>query len=89
VIQVNDAAGASHWVTVNCAGNFFALADDFQPTYPMQVTVSWQDQSVTMDSLIHRDGSCATCHTDPAGTMSAGHVYLTNLPMPPLVRVCP
>lgn len=34
------------------------------------------DLTVDMSSAISRDGSCATCHQDPASPSSVGHVYL-------------
>jgi hypothetical protein len=42
----------------------------------MKVEVSYEGVVVKMMSDVGRDGSCAACHTDPAGPMSAGHVYI-------------
>ncbi len=75
-----DAEGRTHRAPTNCAGNFFVRAADWRPTYPMWVTVRYGDEAIEMESPVHHDGSCAVCHTDPAGLASAGHIYLTDDP---------
>jgi hypothetical protein len=72
-LKAND--GTSLTLTTNAAGNFYVPATRWNPQYPLQVEVSFQGQSVPMLSRIGRDGSCASCHVDPAGPDSPGHVY--------------
>jgi hypothetical protein len=60
----------------NSVGNFYVTPQQFTPVYPMRVAIDWNGRSVTMTSLIGRDGSCADCHTDPRGPTSSGHIYV-------------
>ena len=76
-----DSAGHTATVTTNCAGNFYLTPDQFLPTYPLWTTVSFGMVSIDMESMVHRDGSCAGCHADPASQTSAGHVFLTDDPL--------
>jgi len=46
----------------------------------MLVSVSDGGTKIDMKTRVGRDGSCATCHSDPAGPASAGHVYLVADP---------
>lgn len=76
-----DARGRQHSVSTNCAGNFYINADDWEPHFPVWVEVRFGDEAIAMKTPIQRDGSCATCHADPAGPSSAGHVYLLEEPL--------
>jgi hypothetical protein len=77
-VLIEDIEG-NLWTTspTNSAGNFFVLLSDFAPHYPTQPTVIPEDgaNSISMATHIARDGSCADCHSNPAGSTSAGPVY--------------
>jgi hypothetical protein len=75
VIELKSADGSRVTFTTNAAGNFYAAAQRYSPKYPLEVSVSYQSQTVSMTSVVGRDGSCAGCHVDPAGPASPGHVY--------------
>ena len=77
-VEITAADQTRMTFTTNAAGNFYVEAARYAPAYPLQVSVSYRGQTVTMDSLIGRDGACATCHFDPAGPKSPGHVYAIN-----------
>lgn len=64
--------------TTNSAGNFYMTAGEYTPSYPMEVSVSYRGTTVKMISAIGRAGSCGTCHSDPAGNASAGHIYIPD-----------
>ena len=85
LIHVTDATGAAHDLTSNCAGNFYVPATEWQPTFPLFVTVSdaATGTSIRMLSKVGRDSSCASCHSDPASADSPGHVYLIADPTVP------
>jgi hypothetical protein len=68
--------GASYTATTNEAGNFYLSPNQFNPVYPMSVIVNAGGTIVRMSTVIGRSGSCATCHADPAGPSSAGHVFI-------------
>jgi hypothetical protein len=80
VVTLTDAQGTVHALTTNRTGNFYVNASDWVPSYPMLVSVSDSDTKIDMKTQVGRDGSCATCHSDPAGPASAGHVYLVADP---------
>jgi hypothetical protein len=77
-VLIEDIEG-NLWTTspTNSAGNFFVLLSDFAPHYPAQPTVIPENgaNSISMATHIARDGSCADCHSNPAGPTSAGPVY--------------
>jgi hypothetical protein len=80
VVTLIDAQGVTREFNTNRAGNFLVRASAWQPVYPMRVSVSYGGVSTDMKTNVGRDGSCATCHTDPPGPASAGHVYLVADP---------
>jgi hypothetical protein len=75
-VQLIDSLGHQFNATSNCAGNFFVRPSEFVVSYPLWVTMAVGTESIDMESPVYRDGSCASCHTDPKGPASAGHVYL-------------
>jgi hypothetical protein len=75
-----DAKGKSFTSTTNCAGNFFIRPDEFTPTYPVWLEMQGGMVFRSMESATFREGSCATCHFDPVGPASAGHIYLLEDP---------
>jgi hypothetical protein len=79
-VHLIDADGRAFSVPTNCAGNFFVLPREYTPRYPLWTTVEAAGQSIDMESPIYRDGSCASCHTDPRSPSSAGHVFLLDQP---------
>jgi hypothetical protein len=77
VVHLADSTGSTLDTLTNAAGNFYVLPRDWTPTYPMSVTVTPREQpTVSMQTLVNRDGSCAGCHSDPAGSGSPGHVCI-------------
>jgi hypothetical protein len=74
-VTLKAADGTSRTFKTNEAGNFYVTPQSWRPAYPLEVSVDYQSQSVSMISKIGRDGSCAGCHVDPASASSAGHVY--------------
>jgi hypothetical protein len=76
VVSLTDSVGKTFDAIANEVGNFYVLPHQLTPTYPMKVTVRFNDVTVKMTADVGRDGSCATCHFDPAGPASPGHVYI-------------
>jgi hypothetical protein len=70
-----DSTGATVTATTNGAGNFY-VPQSYAPTFPLHVAVSYGGLTSTMATHIGRDASCATCHYDPVGRGTPGHVYL-------------
>jgi hypothetical protein len=77
-VKLTDKNGATTALVTNEAGNFYASPGDFDPVFPLSVVVSFQGTEQKMSSLINGDGSCATCHVDPAGQSAVGHVFATG-----------
>jgi len=76
VVTLTDVNGAAQAVTTNEVGNFYLKQDQWSPTFPLHAAVTFGNTTATMSSIIGRDGSCATCHLDPASRISAGPVYV-------------
>jgi hypothetical protein len=74
-VTLTAADGATYSTTTNAAGNFYVTPTDFAPKFPLRVSVASGGTTVTMQSHIGWASSCATCHVDPAGPDSPGHVY--------------
>jgi hypothetical protein len=80
VVSMTDTAGKTYEATTNSAGNFYITPSQWSPTFPLtHVAVTGATGVIaTMQSSVGRDGACASCHADPAGPTSPGHVALTN-----------
>lgn len=75
ITDVNSSVGTA---TTNSVGNFYILASDYSPTYPVDAELDEGSSTVKMLTHIGRNGSCGYCHFDPPGTGSPGHVYLAD-----------
>jgi hypothetical protein len=78
-VRITAADQIKKTFTTNAAGNFYVTAAQWRPAFPLQVSVDYQGQTLDMDSIIGRDGSCAGCHVDPPGADSPGHVYAVSI----------
>lgn len=84
-VTLTDANGTVIQVATNAAGNFYLTPTQYNPATPMQVVVTESGgTSVKMQTLIAgnlaeepNNGSCASCHSDPVGPKSPGHVCIT------------
>lgn len=77
-VHLIDSVGNEYAVVSNCAGNFWAGAENFRPVWPVWVKLEYDGDSAEMTSAIFRDGSCGTCHADPATPSQVGHVYFAD-----------
>jgi hypothetical protein len=75
-VSITSASGKMFDTITNEAGNFYVQPSQFQPGYPIKVAVTFGEITVKMTSEIGRNGSCAKCHTEPAGPTSAGQVFI-------------
>jgi len=87
-VNITDATGATcpNAVLTNAAGNFYVTPQQCDPVFPLRISLSEQMYSTPvafMQTLVGGNGTttpvngaCATCHFDPAGSSSPGHVYL-------------
>lgn len=67
----------------NAVGNFFIRASDWTPVYPLHdvsLQVDGSPNNPVMITALGRDGSCATCHYEPASRSTPGHVYFASDP---------
>ena len=78
-VSLTDANMSQYVATTNGAGNFYLTPSEWSPVFPLSaITVtSASGMTVTMQSNVGRDGACATCHFDPAGADSPGHVCVS------------
>jgi hypothetical protein len=84
-VQLKAADGSRFTLVSNEAGNFYVEPGAWKPVYPLQVSIDFESQTVSMVSNIGRDGACAGCHVDPVGSASPGHLYAipSDAGMPP------
>ena len=81
-VHLVDANGSAREAITNSVGNFLVPFSEWAPTAPISVTLSYPADvspalnTATMSTFIGRDGSCASCHYDPAGPSSHGRVYM-------------
>ncbi len=81
-VNVVDANGASYALSTNAAGNFYVTPDQYDPTFPLAFDLTFDGLRVQMQTLVggngtvEANGACASCHYDPAGPSSPGHVAL-------------
>lgn len=63
-VYIEDDNGQTIPVTTNCVGNFWIKASDFQPVFPVQVSIAGPNNmgQQTMRSQIGREPSCGMCH---------------------------
>jgi len=80
-VQLFDASRRWFLAYTNCAGNFFVTPQEYEPRLPLWVSLSGQGLRIDMESPMHKDGDCATCHRGKKSPTSAGHVYLTADPL--------
>lgn len=74
-VELLDSAGARRSVTSNAVGNFFVLADDWTPLWPIATRVVLPNgKDKRMQTPIFREGSCAKCHGLDRSPRSAGPV---------------
>lgn len=88
-VDIVDGAGKRVTAETNCAGNFFVRPEDFTPVYPAWTSLSLGDYRIAMETPIHREGSCAGCHAEPAGPESVGRVYLLAVDVGGAAEACP
>lgn len=63
LITITDSSGDSRMACTNAAGNFYIEKDAWSDiAFPLGV----EGGGLRMNSLIGRDGSCASCHKPPA-----------------------
>jgi len=77
-VQIEDINGSVVVPLTNSAGNFYIAAQQWQPTYPIQMEVSLGPASNQMLTHVGREGSCATCHQSLIGPASPGPVYVAT-----------
>ncbi len=75
VVHLTDSQGKVFDATSNEVGNFFVRTEQYQPVYPMKVALQYSGMTVNMVSNVGRNGACASCHFDPIGPGSPGHVF--------------
>lgn len=80
-VQLIDATRRWFLAYTNCAGNFFVTPQEYEPRFPLWVSLSGHMLRIDMESAMNKDGDCAACHLGKKSPTSAGHVYLTDDPL--------
>lgn len=74
-VRITDASGATRAFGTNAAGNFYVTPSQWSPAFPLWLTLEYRGDCLDQKTQDFRDGSCASCHSDPASNQSEGHVY--------------
>lgn len=75
-VTIEDSNGSVGTAQTNQVGNFYIEASQWTPAYPTAPQVALGNMGAVMSTHVGRDGSCASCHSDPISPISAGHIYL-------------
>jgi hypothetical protein len=75
VVRLLDSKNHTYDVTANCVGNFWVPKGAFDGVFPVTAVITVAGFSRVMTTEMHRDGSCADCHVNPANTASPGHLW--------------
>jgi hypothetical protein len=78
VVDLIDSVGNPFTTKTNCVGNFYVQSWEYRPVPPFWASVQLGEFPWKMASPIHREASCASCHLDPVGPASAGHIFVTD-----------
>jgi len=94
IVRLIDSRGVKYETATNCAGNFSVQKTDYEPVFPVWAKVIYGvaggvPVEQVMGSPIYRERSCATCHFDPKGRESTGHVFLAPAGVPFPEDGCP
>jgi hypothetical protein len=81
-VSMEDLTGRTVTVLTNAVGNFFITPTQWSPLFPIKPSVAQGSNQISMATKVGRDGSCAACHTNPAGGLSPGAVYVIMAPPP-------
>lgn len=80
VVTITDADGVTRRFGTNEVGTFFVQESEWKPKFPLRTSVASGTTTVEMKTLINGDGSCGSCHRDPAARDAAGHIYIEDSP---------
>jgi hypothetical protein len=77
-VALTDARGIQISLTTNAAGNFYVTPSQYDPSFPLQVSVAGVPMLTLIEGngTVEPNGGCASCHFDPAGRSTPGHVCL-------------
>lgn len=77
-VRLIDSARRSFVAYTNCVGSFFVTPAEYEPVLPLWVSLSGLGLQIAMESPMHKDGDCGTCHQSQKNQTSAGHVFLSE-----------
>ena len=77
-VVLTDSVGTVFTIKTNCVGNFYVKPSEFKAVPPFWTSVQLGPFPFEMASPIHREASCAKCHTDPVGPAAAGPIFVPD-----------
>ena len=80
-VTIIDSQSRQFVAHTNCAGNFFIKPEEFEPDFPIWLSLERGSVLREMETPVYRERSCSGCHSDPKSLSSAGHVYLIEDPV--------
>ena len=76
VVNLTDARNRSASVRTNQVGNFYLEEKEWDPTYPVSVSLAVGTRAIDMRTKVGRSGSCADCHRGPGGPATMPGVFV-------------
>ncbi len=80
LVILADADGVTKAFRTNEVGTFYVQDSQWAPRFPLRAVVRNGTTDLEMKTLINGDGSCGSCHRDPAAPDAVGHVYAEQQP---------
>ena len=81
-ISLRDIKGSTKTAISNQVGNFYVTGQEWQPTYPIFVSITYGDKTTEMTTRIGRNGGCASCHVGAGDNRHMPLVYLKKVADP-------
>lgn len=75
-VKLTDATGETREYPTNEVGTFYVEKKYWAPVFPLTAKVAFAGTEVEMLTPINVDGSCGSCHRDPAARDAVGHIFL-------------
>lgn len=74
-VRLLDAKNRTFDIAANCVGNFW-VPKTFAATFPVTGAITAGGFSRVMTTQMHRQGSCAACHSSPPNAATPGHLWV-------------
>lgn len=75
-VIITDAKGDERELTSNSVGNFYMWKSEWDPAFPLTVSIAGDGTKAAMKTTVGRNGGCASCHRGDGDPRHMPGVYL-------------